>query len=211
MTSPDPQLREMIPLYLNGSLNENEARRFEAAVLANPELQRELDEFKVINTAFDELPMPDDAEFEKLFQRVQTPAPQPVQRTRAEDVSAPGLFSGIRDWLRNPFLSWGVALAQFVVIALVLVYLRPQGDEPRYQTLSQTSAQAATSINIVFQPAASVDEIATLLHQHGLQIKSGPGAGGKFVVGGDIADPATLLQQLRQAEIIRFAENNLTE
>ncbi len=212
MTSNDPKWREFIPLYVNGSLSASQRQAFEQALADDPGLQSELDEFRLIGQTLDELPMPDDAEFDQLFRRIESSKPAQLTAPQAVTKQKTGLFEGFRQWLVNPFLAWGVAAAQFIVLALVLVNLLPENEDARYQTLSQTSMRPASSINLVFQPSATMAEISELLRKQGLHIVNGPGVGNHFVVASDTPmNLDSLLEQLRQTDIIRFAEKNLTE
>lgn len=209
MTSSIQQLREMIPLYLNGSLSEQQTRDFLQEISKHPELEHELAEFSDINDAFESMPMPDDANFDALFEKIDTTA---VKAPSSAPTKKENYIDNLKQWLVNPFVSWGVALAQFMLVALILFNAAPEKTDIRYQSLSHTEQGSKDSISIVFTKTATVGQINTLLLELRLDIVSGPTRGKVFLIRAqDSSDVAKLLDRLRQEKIVRFAEKTLTE
>ncbi len=79
MISSILQLREMIPLYVNGSLPDEQVIEFEKGLQKHPELQQELDEFSAINATLDDVDMPDDEQFAELFKQIDSNINQQAQ------------------------------------------------------------------------------------------------------------------------------------
>lgn len=217
MTSSIQQLRDMIPLYLNGSLGKKQATEFLQQIRSHPELEQELAQFSAINDSFEQIDIPDEAQFDGLFTRVEANI---VQQHVNERVHPEQQQSGLHRWQEkfrelfvNPFVSWGVALAQFVVLALVILYIQPEQKDIRYQSLSHSGqARSAASMNIVFKPSATLAEINALLQQHQLDIVSGPSSAHVFSIAAqNSTELDELIIQLRQSDIVRFAEKTRLE
>jgi hypothetical protein len=214
MTSSVEQLREMIPLYLNGSLSKKQTEEFLQAMQKHPELGQELSEFSDINDAFNAMPMPDEDKFDALFEKISASNSQAEQKpaVAASVAQQESFFDTLKQWFSNPFLSWGIAMAQFAILAVVIFSLPVEKPDQRYQTLSDTSHTQASSINIVFKPTATLEQINNLLHQHQLEIISGPSTANVFLISArNSADMDTLIGQLRQQELVRFVEKTRME
>ena len=214
MTSSVEHFRELIPLHLNGSLSEQETHEFLQALQKYPELEQELSEFNEINDAFNAMPMPDEAHFDTLFEKIAAKnslATDKPASTVATPVQ-PTLLDTLRLWFGNPFLSWGVALAQFAILAVVIFSLPPDHPEQRYQTLSDNSHTQTANLNIVFTPSATLEQINSLLHQYQLEIVSGPSSANVYSIStGQTSDLDKLLGQLGQHELVRFAQKTRLE
>lgn len=214
MTSNPEQLRDMIPLYLNGSLSEPETEEFLQAMQKHPELAQELSEFSAINDTFNAMPMPDDDKFDALFEKISARHSLSAQQA-VHSASAPlaqGFVDYLKQWFTNPFLSWGVALAQFAILAVVIFSLPVAKQDQRYQTLSDSGHVQASTMNIVFNPTATLEQTNNLLHQYRLEIISGPSTANVFVIKvGNAAEMDQLIGQLRQHELVRFVEKTQME
>jgi hypothetical protein len=202
MTYSREQLRELMPLYVNGSLSPQVAEDFLRAIEQHDDLMAELDEFSDISAAFDSRPLPDEDHFQALFEKIDTGNAVPVA-TKQQPAAAGGI-----EWLKNvflrPWLSWGLVLAQFALIAVIV--LRPPADEPRYETLSHGAPQVAQRINVVFSEHVSVQDMNRLLRSHGLAIVSGPSASGMYVLSLPADSDPRLLSELERSSLIRFVD-----
>lgn len=214
MTSSVQDFRDMIPMYLNGSLSDQQMQEFHSALHRYPELEQELSEFSEINHAFNAMPMPDDDHFDALFEKISARHAVAADKP-ATAVATPrqsGFLDTLRQWFGNPWLSWGVALAQFAILAVVIFSLPLNNADQRYQTLSDSSHAQVASINIVFKPSATLEQINKLLHQNQLEIVSGPSAASVFSLSArHTSDLDTLVTQLRQLDLVRYAEKTQIE
>lgn len=207
MTSSVEQLRDLIPLYLNGSLNEIESSVFLEQIKNYPELERELSEFSDINDTFNAMPMPDGDHFDALFNKIEVKNSAKPIKKNIHQTNKDGLITMLRNWLLNPFISWGVALAQFAILAVVIFNLQPEESDVRYQSLSQAVQNQKASINLVFGEMTTVQQINRFMHKHQLEFVSGPGSTQVYQLSApEHVDLDKLVAELRQAEIVRFAE-----
>lgn len=216
MTSNTEQLREKIPLYLNGSLSEQQARIFEQQISKHPELERELAEFSAIDSTYDPIDMPDGQQFDGMFKQIEVKIGEGVTKPEQaqEQVSQKPRtqlqqrwLDKIKDLFLNPFVGWGVALAQFALIAVVIFQTSGQENDIRYKSLSSDTSQEAATINVVFTEAATLAELNSLMLEHQLEIIAGPGRGKAYQL--SLKQNSRLddvVQQLRQSDIVRFAE-----
>ena len=217
MTSSIQQLREMIPLYLNGSLSEQQASEFRLQIKKYPELELELDEFEAIDNTFDPINMPDEQQFDSLFKQIETKISQNAQKQ--EQVVQKSYIEPQQSWLdnfkdlfSNPFVGWGVALAQFALIAVIVFQTPTQENELRYQSLSADTPQATASINVVFTETATLAQLNALMLEHQLEIIAGPGRGKAYQLSiNQGSQPDDVVQQLRQSSVVRFAEKTGVE
>jgi len=166
MTYDPEELRDLIPLYLNGTLSESEQREFESSIEEFPEVQRELQEFSEIkgiyNSVRDELPKPSEAVFDRIMKTVK-------EKTRVPGVSEElGLLEKLRSFFETTFasprVSWAVVAAQCAVI-LFLVLTLPRQDQFTTLTSSQVELGEGVTINIVFDPEARERDIRGVLNQ----------------------------------------------
>jgi anti-sigma factor RsiW len=214
MTYNENQLREMIPLYLNGTLSSEQTRSFDEALQQRPELRRELDEFVLIDDAMAGMSMPDETEFEDLYKRIDRSHAQPG-KSRIPSQSA-SLLSTLREWIGKPQLAWGLALAQFAIMTVILITSQSEDTETRYRTLSGSAAErthgSEARIHIVFQASATIAEVSALLQHHNLNIIAGPESAGRLLVAVDKeSDTGFLLEALHKEPIVRFAEQTVKE
>ena len=68
MSAKINQLKEQVPLYINGALQDEERNTFEHALQRNWELKQEYSEFHEIESVFDNI---NDQHFDQLFARIQ--------------------------------------------------------------------------------------------------------------------------------------------
>lgn len=221
MTSNIQQLREMIPLFLNGSLSEQQASDFRRQISNHPELEQELAEFSAIDDTFDHINMPDEQQFDSMFKQIETKISQDAQKQKhsQEQVTQKTYAEPQQSWLNkfkdlfsNPFVGWGVALAQFALIAVVVFQTPTQESDIRYQSLSVDTPQQTASINVVFTETATLAQLNTLMLELQLEISAGPGRGKAYrlnIKQGSRLDD--VVQQLRQSDIVRFAEKTGVE
>ncbi len=217
MTSSFQQLREKIPLYLNGSLSRQQAIDFRLEVSKHPQLEQELAEFSAIEQSFAPIDLPDDEQFNNLFKQIETKVNQaPVAEEQVKQTTPPesrqGWLDKFRDLFSNPFVAWGVALAQFAIVAVIVFQTPTEDSDIRYQSLSVDTLQHTASINVVFTETTTLAQLNALLLEYQLQIISGPGRGKAYRLG--IKQGVKLddvVQQLRQSDNIRFVEKTGAE
>ncbi len=199
------QLREMIPLFFNGSLAEEDADILMAAIAEDEALQQAFDDFAELNSAYERMPMPDEAQFDSLFQRVDMRVAS--QQSAGGRQSTESIWSLMKSFFAQPLLPWGLAVAQFAVIAIVVIQQPQTSPPPVYQTLS--NEQSGMRINIIFNDTVDVAAMNRFLQQHDLQIVAGPSATRVFVVSSRDAVDEQTMQIIRASSLIQFAEKTM--
>ncbi len=209
-------LREYLPGYVNGTASVAERKAVDDALKNDPELRRELKELQNIAAAFVTREEISTAHSDGLFQRikgniaatsVKKVTDVPVRREQNDP------HNSWWTWLfGDPRLAWGVALAQLVVIA-VLVGTNFNAREKTYDTLSAQPAAriGGIQLNIVFDAGAAQEDVNRTLQQFGLHYVDGPSAAGMIVVAlpEDVSSAGPVLEKLRQSKAIRFVEPQL--
>jgi anti-sigma factor RsiW len=198
-------MRQLIPLYINGSLSAAERLSFEQELWRNRELRREYAEFVEIEAAFramEQQAFPDlGLTLEILMTRVLAPpAPTSEPRTLGQTLLA---------MLATPRFAWTAAGVQLAIIAALVANDWVIRDAPLLQSLSQSAdTRAARRFNVVFSDQASQAEIRALLQEIHVRITDGPTAVGLMTleVRDEHADTQTLLMKLRASRLVRFAE-----
>jgi hypothetical protein len=200
--SPD-ELRELIPLYLNGRLPEKERSRFEESLDLYPELKRELTEFSEIREVYKEIEQEIPIPSPFLYQRI-------LRRVEFETGEASAFLFKIKEFLRNSFssprVSWGIAAVQFAIILLLLVNLF-KGDQFITLTSEDVLKKEGTGIHVVFDVESKEKEIREVLQKVGATIVRGPSPEGLYTIKierkGDVEE---VMKFLRETKIVRFAE-----
>ncbi len=198
------EMREKIPLYLNGRLSGEEARELERFIQQYPEATDEMNDFVEIRDCLkdtSEMELPDQ---EIVFQRVMERVHK--EESRYMDERRP-LFERIREFLTTPFLPWAVAVAQLLIIVFLVI---PPYMETRYSTLtSPASSTDEVHLNIVFNPDARESDIRGLLNSIGGTIVSGPDENGLYVIRVDAGRLDEILKTLRRSKLIRFVQKRI--
>lgn len=211
MTYNLDQLKEMIPIYLNGRLSEKDRIAFNDGLKRFPELEKELAEFSDIQESYTEVENDIPLDSDALFARIQ-------DNIQAEEKQAPAfqikkwfqhLIQRLSAWYHTPALSWSVAGLQFAALLFVIALI-PRDNH--YETYSSSSGQKdGILINAVFKPGAKEMEIRTLLQQIGASIVDGPTASGLYVLEVDAsANVDAIIQKLDESEIVRLVEKSLS-
>ncbi|MGD9365524.1 MAG: hypothetical protein PVH87_07500 [Desulfobacteraceae bacterium] len=205
------ELKAMIPVYLNGSLPEPEAKALEEALRRHPELESELMEFAEIQESYagieDKLPIDSDAVFSRVRDGIRSESRQASETL--SDGPAARLLRFVKQIYHTPALSWSMAGLQFAAL-LALFFLVPQ--QAFFTTYSSPSSTETDKVhlNVVFIEEAREIEIRTLLRKLDAAIVSGPSDAGLYVLAVDkTADIDALLRQLDASPIVRLAKKTL--
>ena len=213
MTYSLQDLQAMIPIYLNGSLPESEARAFEEGLKHHPVLQKELKAFSEIQESYaeieDNMPLDSGALFARIRHGIRSESQQVVKGRRDGIIS---LLSRLaKNAYHTPALSWSIAGLQFAAL-LALFFIMPQ--QLLFKTYTSTSppAKDRVRINVVFFQGAKEIEIRTLLQELGAVIIDGPNTEGLYVLQIQATrDIDQLLQKLNRSPVVRLAEKSLSQ
>ena len=199
-------LRDMIPLYINGRLSESEKKDFETALGKHPELSRELIEFKEINEGYKDIKQDAPSSSNDLYPRIIENIKK--QKPKALLSAAPGLINQILRTLKSVFgspqLSWSVVAVQlFVIISLLIFY----PTDNKFKTLSENHiAEDSGMINVVFKEDAKEKDMRRLIEGVNGSIISGPTPDGLYIIKiKNINDIEIVLTGLKNSDIVRLA------
>ncbi len=145
----------------------------------------------------------------RVFSRIEENIAAGTEETRQCVTTAPlaDLWSRLRSWLASPRLAWGVAGLQAAAIVLFLVFSVPV--QTSLHTLSSTGPAMETGsfLYILFDDAARMKDIETLLSEADLRIVSGPSKRGIYTLRVPAnTDPETLVRMLKEKKSVAFVE-----
>lgn len=215
---------ELLPWYVNGTLESEERAAVEEHVERCPLCRSELaasEEMAVAVRRAAELPPPASSRIDHLLARLETGAPAPAAAppspaapARAVVPAPPRASAAVR---------WTIALQAAAILALAvglgallarqpappLAPAEAASAAPAFRTLASPPAAAdpAQRVRVVFDPAASEDELRRLLLAAGARFAGGPSPAGVYTLelGGEVA-AAEALATLRAHPRVELAE-----
>ncbi len=210
------EIVELLPWYLNGTLEVDAQRRVETHTADCARCRREIRQWQTLQSTVremgDAVPEPATEGFAALRRR--------IERERESVVS---WRDRIQEWLDGlfarrpvPALALAVVAAQILLlVGLTAVLIEQRGEiQTLYQTLSGPSAAqpAQARLTVAFQEQATEAEIRDLLQRVKGTIVEGPSALGLYTIAvAGHEDPERrlemALQELqRQSRVVKFAE-----
>jgi hypothetical protein len=197
------EMREKIPLYLNGRLSEEEARVLEEFIQQHPEITDEMEDFAEIRDYLkdtSDIELPDQ---ERVFRMIMERVREEESFSRPERIS---VFERIREFFSAPLVPWAVVAVQLLLI-FFLVTAPYRNNE--YRTLTSPVSRTEIMLNIVFNPDAREVDIRGLLNSIGATIVSGPDENGLYIIKVDGKEIDNILKTLRNSRLIRFVEKRI--
>lgn len=202
------EMREKIPLYLNGRLLEKEKKEFEDGLTRYPEILAELKEFSEIKEIYPEIekdvPQPSNALYQRVLKNIQPQIKLSFIPQKKSDWEQTREF--FKEAFGSPRISWGIVAVQFAVILLLLITL-PKGDGFKTLTSRQPLPGEGAKINVIFDKGSKEIEIREVLNGVGATIVKGPSLDGLYMV--EIREGQNtekVLKQLKNTKIVQFAE-----
>jgi hypothetical protein len=198
MTGTDDNRRrieELLPFYLNGTLDDAERAEVEAALATDESLRWELEFLKGIESdvqARDPGPSPGEFGLARLMRDID-----------GETRTAPSTRTRSRIWQ----IAAAIAVA---VVAVQGIYIAGGGDRIVELAGGEQSVTAGPTLTVAFSPDAIEAEIRALLLETGLEIVGGPSALGLWTlaVTGEIS-PAEAVGALQgRTDIVESAEED---
>jgi anti-sigma factor RsiW len=204
--SPHQNVQELLPWFLNGTLQGEEAATVEEHLRGCPGCREELECLRVMQSEYLESEMAPEAQaaaaLAKLRPRMDEalPAKQPPRRA-----------TGRAATLTAPFPVWFklAMAAQFaLVFGLGWAVLQPDRAGLAYHTLSAGGApeRAIGSLVVVFDPAAPQRDVARILRVSGGRVVDGPTASNGYVVAVPDGGLSAALTRLRAEPAVVLAE-----
>ena len=215
------EAQELLPWFVAGTLNEQEARAVQAFIDSGEISNTELDELNMFAVAVDEQTA-NEPEYNpailknamaQLDATPQEAADEPLVVGEAKPKGG-GLFAALLDrlqWSQTPNMAKLALGAQFAaVLALAIAVAMPGGQDmggAYYDVVSGTAPTLAADLNIAFAPDASEAAVRELLLELDAQIVAGPNSLGMY----SIALPADVdLAQTQTAlsanELVTYAQ-----
>jgi hypothetical protein len=188
-------LKDLIPLYVKGLLNEAQSKEIEEAMDECPFLREETESWKAVGCAYqrieDSLPQPSGRLYQKIAERI-------------EGAKKPGLLN----WLfGSPAVSLALVTAQFFLILSLGFYIVQERHEYKTMSAPSTTTEDAIVINIIFQEQATESEIRVLLLKINGRIIAGPTRSGLYSIGLKSKPEAdSALEALRNSAVVQMAE-----
>jgi anti-sigma factor RsiW len=219
------EVKDLLPWYAAGSLEPEQARQVEAVLKDAPQLARELDEWRALESVVAEV-----GENEPEFRpelideahrridayeagRASAGSARSASRAQTGAASVTTLLGRVRrTWDATPVGVRFAMAAQLGLLAVLVGLLGvPRLEDPGFTTASGTRSQSVEGrrVSVVFQPERSLGEIEALLEDAGAEIVAGPSGQGAYVLDlGDVDDAqaARVLDELRaNAALVRYA------
>jgi hypothetical protein len=190
--------RNLLPFFVNGTLNETDKTFVETYLLQHPEAQAEVNFVQALRTAVK-------AVGEERNENVGLGhLLASIRQNRKATISKPG---GLLERWQQCLHDWGltpafVTLSVIVIIqSTVLIKQWHQNASPAvlstYRSFSGATAQA--DIKVIISPNAAFDDIVILLRQTGCQIVNGPSESGELWLSVDNANRLAEVNEILQA------------
>lgn len=219
------EAQNLLPWYAVGALDPDEARAVEAHLEGSAELMQELAELRVLHNSVKEV-----ADNEPVFRP--TLINEALQRIDEYEATRPqenrSTSGSVVNWLRHTLVGgWmtsplGARVAMVAQFAMILVLggalLMPMAQGPGgtgavYETSSGPNAgpnDGGTAVTVYFEPDAQERNISELMIDIDALIVDGPSGQGAYTIRlrpieGDAVTDQARLEQLRRADIVRFA------
>lgn len=206
-------LKEMIPLYLNGQLSDEEQKAVAQGLKDHPELAAEVAEYEAIQASYPDLeaetPFPrQDILFGRIMDKIDSEEATPV----GDQAAAREVKSGWREKLadffyttfRSPKVAWSVVVFQIVLLVALLAGMPQRGT---FQTLTAPDhlPDGRITLNVVFDGNAREKDIRAVMLEAGATIVDGPSAEGRYIVAiGADRSPEAVAETLLRSGIVSF-------
>jgi len=208
-------LRELIPLYINGALAGKHKKAFEKSLKNDRCLKQEYLEFYEIEAYFDQFEAVSAQHLERLFSKVKNSIDELAEEKESPQKlsqSAAPASDFLHQALSSARIGWGLAILQFAILAVVLIFVVPKYSNQVQAKLSSSQIlqqyAKGKNINVVFQDSANQQQIRDLLLSINGQMYSGPTDIGLYTITVAGSDDVInqIVEALRKSEYIVLAE-----
>ena len=210
-------LRELIPLYVNGALAGKHKLAFEKSLKNDSNLKQEYMEFYEIESYFDQLESVSKQHLDQLYLAVTNSLEElsEVEEPEYEHEKIPKIsIDFLHHLLSSARIGWGLALLQFVILLIVVIFMQPESPGPveaknNPAQYIQQQHRNGRKINVIFQDDATHKQIRDLLLKHKAEIFSGPTDIGLYTIIVDVDERTAekLVKQLRSSAIVLLVES----
>lgn len=201
-TKDNAELAELLPWYVNGTLDEETMAAIDRACQTDPDLERNLqraleDQAAAIELAdADPVPQSITARFEAQLDRE-------IADSQKVPAATPGLLERLGNWVQDTLLAGSRPRLAFAAVAAAAIILLQSGaivslfltDSQNAQLDLASGKDAAGGAEIVYlvqlNPEAVVSDLTAFLEAQGGNIIDGPLSGGMFRIGFTAAEGVT--------------------
>lgn len=195
--SPHDEVQELLPWFVNGTLEADEAERVEAHLAGCAECRGELAAERQLAEGIANLPVDVEGSWEGLQERLDAeavgrlqPPPPPVWRKPVPLVWA---------------LAAPVAAAAGVALFFVNVPLQTP-TEPQYRALGSSNPLQTANLIVQFEPNTRVSDMQLALSSSDARLVDGPTQTGAYLLRVDQSRRELALKRLRDNDLIALAE-----
>jgi anti-sigma factor RsiW len=202
----------LLPWYANGTLSETEREQVAAHLETCRACRIELEEIKSLKADLTKLYAAQPGPSPKTARFVLGAAAQDVAARRTNPVSDGSWMDRVDQWLRSLFTPrWVPTLAATILIAQVglLLWITMPATQPGQVTTRSLGMQTAR-IRVVFQEAATEEQIRSLLQTIRGRIVDGPNPNGLYIIEVLAADAETSREKFERLrariDVVRSAD-----
>ncbi|MEM6943502.1 MAG: zf-HC2 domain-containing protein, partial [Pseudomonadota bacterium] len=181
MTGADPERQEiweLIPWYVNGTLDGEERARVEAYAATSEQCAAEIRAQRRLATSLEDIAVLD-AAAERGWSSLKS-------RISAEEAPPPKPRRFNLDWIRWPSFPIALSVPAGVAVAVVLALVWSGGElqqgPAEFRTLTSGEAHDGPVIRAQLTADGSADALAAAAERLGLALISGPSAGGVYTL-----------------------------
>lgn len=198
---------ESIPLYINGFMQGKARIEFEKLLASDRRLRQEYEEFCEIEQVFINMENKYTVDLDAVLGRIH----ECIKKENRK--SSFNLGEWFRDLIDMPRLAWGIAMAQFAVIAVLVAGNMQQ--QPVLTTLSNDKSLSEIANKpefvVIFAETATVTQVSQLLTNIDATIVDGPSRLGvvNIALMERDADADKVLMELERSSIVVLAKKAL--
>jgi hypothetical protein len=194
--SPHDEVQELLPWFVNGTLETDEAERVEAHLATCAECRGELAAERQLAEGIANLPVDVEGSWEGLQERLDTQAvgllqpPPPV-------------------WRRPVPLVWAVAAPAAAAAAVALFFVNaPLQTAPtaQYRALGSSNVLQTANLIVQFEPNTRVRDMELALSSSDARLVDGPTETGAYLLRVDQSQRELALKRLRDNDVVALAE-----
>jgi hypothetical protein len=195
-SNPHDEVQELLPWFVNGTLDRAEMERVETHLAECAECRAELAAERQLAAAVESIPLGSEAAWERMERRLDAPA----------NLSSHPV-GGV--WRKRVPLGWAIASPAAVAAAFALVLInvparRP--SQPQYRALGATEVARPANLVVQFQSATRVSDMQGALESVDARLVDGPTDTGAYLLHVDQAKREVALKQLRDNQAIALAQ-----
>ncbi len=182
---------DLIPWYVNGTLDDAERQAVEAHLAANPSFQAEVaEQTRLAKTvaSLDSMDVEMEHSLSAIRQQIQAETPRTRPSTTTALRTAVRRLVGLLKWNPKILVPLGAVAASIVLLVVALPFTTSQ--DPTYRTLTTpTTSSDVPQLRVKVSGDATEIELRRLFMAHELQVIDGPSATGVYTLeaapGGD--------------------------